>query len=629
MPTWCRCATSGSCWRGSTRNKGCILKKAVLSHFQFAAFVFVGTAVALSYFIGVSPAAASPLALAYSWSVLGYYGVLLTLIAVVILPLSLLPYTRWLLPVVAWLWLAYLVLDIATFNLYQFHINWVLAEMFLFDFRGMGIPAQILAAFIGIGGVLAGIVVGLYRLARTISPRHRVLNLAVLSALGLSAFGAHAVISIWAHYYAREEITQYNPYFPIFYPIQSHQHGPSISAGWPSLFPAQRGHATLADNSRRGIVHYPAKTPECSPQQLPSILLIAIESWQASSLTPEIMPKLSKFATSATRYENHVSSGSSTVPGLFGLLYGLHPTYYDLMKASPNSHPSIFTETLASLGYRSRVFTSSSLERFAMRQMFFPKVASPDFVEIYSDEAIVDSYLSTLKRKESGKDHAPRFDFMFLTSSHSPYEHPPEYTRFKPLPTVKGGYAMDKMTDARPYKNQYHNSLAYVDALLGKLFANPEWQRRLANTWVVITGDHAEEFNENGIGHWGHGSNFSRWQTQTPLIVLAPGNRPAAVESRLTLHQDVVPTLMQEALGCRNPSDDYANGGNLFAPPEQRGTVLSSYFASAYLVDGTINDRTTGKKYAWDDVKQARPLNDPQAIRRLIDEERQFLSDSE
>ena len=596
----------------------------MLSHFQFAALVFAGTAAALAYFILAAPAPDSPLALVYQWSVLGYYGALLALAAVITLPLALHGATRWLLRVAAWVWLSYLAVDMATFNLYQFHVNWVLVEMFLLDFRGLGIPGAILAAFLGIGLLLAALVFLFHWLTTKIPFRAGLISLAALAVSGSLALATHVVISIWGHYYAREEITRYNPYFPVYWPITSHPHGPRISAAWPGLFPATLGEASTLNTRQQGIIRYPAKPLTCTPANPPSILLIAIESWQASSLTAEVMPNLWKFSNTATRFDHHVSSGSSTVPGLFGLLYGLHPSYYELMKTSPNSHPSAFTETLSQLGYRSHVFTSGDLDRFALRKLFFSRVAEPDYVQTDNDTTLVERYLASLAaQKQTGKPQ-PRFDFLFLTASHSPYDHPPEYARFQPTPTVKGGYAIDKMTDAKPYKNQYYNSLSYIDALLGKLIADPEWQRRLANTWVVITGDHAEEFNENGIGHWGHGSNFSRWQTQTPLVVYAPG-KPPATESRLTLHQDVVPTLMQEALGCQNPVEDYANGSHLFPPPEHRGTVLSSYFASAYLVSGTIIDRTTGKKYAWDDIKVARQLDDPQAIRRLIDEERRFL----
>ena len=598
--------------------------QALLSHCLFAGLVFLASTPALAYFILAAPAAATPLAAAYKWSVLGYYGGLVGIAALFALPLAAFAWTRWLVGLAAWLWLIYLAIDLATFKLYQFHVNWVLIEMFLMDFRGLGIPWPILALFGGVGLGLAGLVLLLGRLARHLARRAGLLALAVLATVGAGTLAAHSVTSIWAIHYAREEITQHNPFFPVFWAIQSHKHGPQIAAAWPRLFPAQAGKATEAAGPRRGIVSYPLKAPECGPGEKQSILLIAVESWQASSLTPEVMPNLWKFSTRSARFEQHVSSGSSTVPGLFGLLFGLHATYYDLLKTSPNSHPSVFTETLARQGYRSRVFTSGNLDRFALRTLFFSKVPAADYLELYDDTALVERYLASLGADQQ-KDKAPRFDFIFLTASHSPYAYPPEFARFKPLPKMAAGYAIDNMTDAAPYKNQYHNSLAYIDSLLGKLFAHPEWQRRLANTWVVITGDHAEEFNENGLGYWGHGSNYTRWQTQTPLVVHAPKRAPH-VESRLSLHQDVVPTLMRDALGCAGPSDDYASGRHLFELPDTRGTVISSYFSTAYLVGGTIIDRTTGKKYAWNDMKEARSLDDPQALRQLIDEERRFLA---
>ncbi|HET6720024.1 MAG TPA: hypothetical protein VFH22_10275, partial [Rhodocyclaceae bacterium] len=109
----------------------------------------------LSYFILVAPAAPSPLALAYKWSVPGYYGALLAVLAVLTLPLALSAWTRWLLPLLAWCWLLFLAIDIATFNLYQFHVNWVLVEMFVEDFRGLGIPLPLLAGFVGLALLLA------------------------------------------------------------------------------------------------------------------------------------------------------------------------------------------------------------------------------------------------------------------------------------------------------------------------------------------------------------------------------------------------------------------------------------------------------------------------------------------
>jgi membrane-anchored protein YejM (alkaline phosphatase superfamily) len=233
----------------------------------------------------------------------------------------------------------------------------------------------------------------------------------------------------------------------------------------------------------------------------------------------------------------------------------------------------------------------------------------------------VDRYIATLPTTPQEK----RFDFVFLTSSHSPYSYPPEYARFKPLPLVEGGYAVDRQIDNRAYKNDYYNSLYYLDALVGKMLTSLERNGKLNNTWVIITGDHAEEFNENGLGYWGHGSNFTRWQTQTPMIVRAPGTALGRVEQTMSVHQDVVPTLMQSALGCSSKIADYSNGQHLFKLPDSRGTVIASYMGGAYLVDGKVLERTAGRRYGWNDMKQTVDRPTSQTMQSLREEEARFL----
>jgi membrane-anchored protein YejM (alkaline phosphatase superfamily) len=252
--------------------------------------------------------------------------------------------------------------------------------------------------------------------------------------------------------------------------------------------------------------------------------------------------------------------------------------------------------------------------------MFFSKVAKEDLVDHLPDTELVDRYITTLP----GAPREKRFDFVFLTSSHSSYTYPPEYARFKPLPLVEGGYAVDRHTDNRPYKNDYHNSLYFLDALVGKLIEAVERQGRLKNTWVIITGDHAEEFNENGLGYWGHGSNFTRWQTHVPMIVRAPG-RAAGVEQKMSLHQDMVPTLMESVLGCYSAFEDYSNGQHLFRLPQTRGTIIASYMGSAYLIDGKVLERASNRRYAWRDLKQVVDSPPPRAVQRLREEEARFL----
>ena len=595
--------------------------KRIGSHFKLTFYLCLLTAAAVGLFLKDAPAAQSMLPAVYQWSVIGYYGTLLLLVALALLPLSVFRATNWLWPVLGWAWLVYLAIDIAVFNLYRFHLDILFVEMFLRDFHGMGIPLFVLLLFALLAAVLLALVVWLFVSSRSGRRHHWPWFAAGLLLMPLTLV-LNSVIHIWASHYLRDEITHYRPFLPIYYPVEAYHSAPRVSAWWPSVFPAAYGTAENTPTQGGGIVRYPRAQPQCSPAaNPPSILMIVLESWQADAMTPEITPNIARFADKSTRFTQHVSSGATTVPGLFGLMYGLHPNYFELTRSAPESFPSLFTQTLNKQGYRTRVFTSTNLDGFSLKRMFFPNIAAQDFNDSAPDATLVDKYIATLPAVPQEK----RFDFVFLTSSHSPYSYPPEYARFKPLPLVEGGYAVDRQTDNRPYKNDYYNSLHYLDALVGKLLDAAERNGKLNNTWVIITGDHAEEFNENGLGYWGHGSNFTRWQTQTPMIVRAPGTTSGHAEQKMSLHQDVVPTLMQSTLGCSSDIADYSNGQHLFKLPEARGTVIASYMGSAYLIDGKVLERTAGRRYSWNDMKQ--PVDRPpsQTMQSLREEEARFL----
>ena len=591
------------------------------SHFKLTFYLCLLTGAAVGLFLNDAPAAQTMLPAVYQWSVIGYYGTLLLLVAVALLPLSVFRATRWLWPMLGWAWLVYLTIDIAVFNLYRFHLDVLLVEMFLRDFHGMGIPVFVLLLFAVLAVVLLALVVWLFISNRTGRRHHWPWFAAGLLLMPLTLV-MNSVIHIWASHYLRDEITLYRPFLPIYYPVEAYASAPRVSAWWPSVFPAAYGKAENAPTQGSGIVQYPRAQPQCSPNaNPPSILMIVLESWQADAMTPEITPNIARFAGTATQFTQHVSSGATTVPGLFGLMYGLHPNYFELTRSAPERYPSLFTQTLNAQGYRTRVFTSTNLDGFSLKRMFFPNIAAQDFTDNLPDAGLVDRYIATLPTTPQEK----RFDFVFLTSSHSPYSYPPEYARFKPLPLVEGGYAVDRQIDNRAYKNDYYNSLYYLDALVGKMLTSLERNGKLNNTWVIITGDHAEEFNENGLGYWGHGSNFTRWQTQTPMIVRAPGTALGRVVQTMSVHQDVVPTLMQSALGCSSEIADYSNGQHLFKLPATRGTVIASYMGGAYLVDGKVLERTAGRRYGWNDMKQTVDRPTSQTMQSLREEEARFL----
>jgi membrane-anchored protein YejM (alkaline phosphatase superfamily) len=99
---------------------------------------------------------------------------------------------------------------------------------------------------------------------------------------------------------------------------------------------------------------------------------------------------------------------------------------------------------------------------------------------------------------------------------------------------------------------------------------------------VIITSDHGEEFDESGAGLEDHGSGYTRFQLQVPMLVHWPG-RDVHSFSHRTSHYDLVPTLLRDLLGCTNPPADYAIGRNLFEGIGWDWLLVGSYYNYAVL----------------------------------------------
>jgi membrane-anchored protein YejM (alkaline phosphatase superfamily) len=569
---------------------------------------------------------------------LGYYATGLLILPLVLSPLFLTRPTRFLPVILYWGWLLYLIANTFVFITYSHHLNpWILRIVIL-DFSGLGVSPPLLVVFALLAAALMVVLILVYRRLERKNGGWKPIKLhttALVASLGL--FTLNSFIHIWANAHSREEILLYNGFLPLYRPFTSHALAPRLSQWLPGFFPPDSGQGPdLRVRSSYKLAHYPLQElefkspPQSSTEETigsegdrASIVFIVLESWQSTTFSPEITPNLWDFAQGATHFRNHISSGSATVTGLFGLMYGTHPTLYDSLKNAPISYPSIFTEALHRQGYEARVFSGNNFERFQLRTLFFSKVKPENYHFSHSDEVLVENYLDTL---DQGRN--PRFDFIFLVASHWPYSYPPAFGRFQPTPAIKGSHLLNHHTDPKPYLNAYYNSLAYLDSLVGKIIRTLKERGLYENTWIVVTGDHAEEFNENAQGYWGHGSNFSRWQTATPLLMKRPGQNQGKVEERRSFHQDVVPTLMEENLGCLTEAKAYSDGQNLYRLPDGvRSTIVSSYFDTAYILGDTVMEKLRMKRYSWSDMKPlAKSPSEEVWLRAMLKEERRFIT---
>ena len=182
------------------------------------------------------------------------------------------------------------------------------------------------------------------------------------------------------------------------------------------------------------------------------------------------------------------------------------------------------------------------------------------------DRAIVGALQQDIRASQAA-DH-PWFGFVFLDSTHAPYHMPEGY------PPVATPMAADidflkfgPEHDPTPELNRYRTAVHYADSLIGSLLDDLRAQGLAEDTIVLVTGDHAEEFNDLGLNYWGHNGNFSDYQLQVPFVLHWPG-KAAGHDARTSSHEDWVPTLMRHALGCENALADYSTGQDLLAEPQ-------------------------------------------------------------
>lgn len=311
----------------------------------------------------------------------------------------------------------------------------------------------------------------------------------------------------------------------------------------------------------------------------PNIVMIVIDSLRADMLDPAVMPRTSALAERGRVFRNHLSTGNATRFGLFGMLYGLHGSYW---KPVYDEHRSpVLVDALLEHGYDMCVLTSASWDFPEFRSTLWVKVeaAAEDRLPSTRAGGRDDGVAARFEEWLAGRtdDERPFFSFLMLDAPHGRYWFPEGHDVFRPYAEdveflkLSEGAAPDKI---ELLFNRYRNSVHYADAMLGSMLDSLQRHGELEQTLIVVTGDHGEEFFDNGF--WGHTSNFTRAQVHVPFVLAGPFV-PPGVEERPTSHLDLPATLL-ELLGA-DPMlrKEWTLGVNLLAPPAQRARVISGW----------------------------------------------------
>ncbi len=603
--------------------------------FRFFVFSFALTFVLLGVFYLQTDGIDTFRSLVYVVAIPTYYYVILVLITLLFSPLGLSRYSTYLLVVPKALFDIFLLSDIFVFRIYRFHIDMMFVNMLVHDFQGIGLSTIMLLVAVFAGLVLIAFNVWMYKLALAKKKFSLIwINSAILTLFLLGQF-----IHIWAYDYNKKDITKYTPYFPYYFPTISHSLVQDLQKRFPQYFPKPVYNADKkakdllrSTASKDAIFKYPSAPLQFTDtsKQKPNILVFLTESWRSDMMTPKVTPHIYNFSRNTYNYLHHTSTGNVTVSGLFGLMYGLHPSYLSYAQADPFENQSILTKALQDQGYDIAVYTPSNLDRFALKAMFFGAIKDSKYHYQKSLSAVEnDRYVVDLLKKDIQTDslQKPWFKFVFLNASHHNYNYPKEHELFLPVPSNSEGFIFDKDIDATPFVNDYKNSLHYVDSLFEEILDVLKDQETFDNTLIVVSSDHGEEFNDNKEGYWGHGSNFTQYQTSVPFLLKLPDSTVYKEITTPSGHIDFVPTILYWVLGVQNKVTDFSSGNDLLhLPNEDRGFIISSYVDKAYVVGANVyTNGISFTSYQRNDIKRKNTVFDYKALNLLREAETRFL----
>ncbi len=330
--------------------------------------------------------------------------------------------------------------------------------------------------------------------------------------------------------------------------------------------------STPTDN---GFFRYPLEPLKCvAPKKKFNVLWILSDALRADVVTKKIMPHVYNLSKKSVDFLNHYSNSNCTRYGLFAMFYGIPGTYF---KNAMSEHVRpVMMQEFANEGYKFGIYGSAPLTMPQFDQTVFLDVPhlrlmSKAHRAFNRDREITRDWIKFVAKWRGENAKLPRgkkrpfFGFLFYDSTHG-YSSPPNFPHpFMPDWASKNYMALTINTNPTPVFNSYKNSAFFVDHLIGKVLKDMRKQGLMKNTIILVSSDHAQEFNDNHLDFWGHNSDYSPAQTHIPLVLYWPGRKPQKITYR-TQHFDLPPTFLRHVLGCKTtPIREYSSGQDLFA----------------------------------------------------------------
>jgi len=273
-----------------------------------------------------------------------------------------------------------------------------------------------------------------------------------------------------------------------------------------------------------------------------NLLVITLDTTRADSLgvyggAGNHTPNLDRLARDGIMFKNCSTPVPLTLPAHASLFTGRTPLAHQVRNNGRYAlapRELTLAERLKPAGFQSYAVIASYvlLGRFGLKQGFDEYDDSLDSYKImnsYNTEITADAVSSRFRAWLSKHKEDRFFAWVHFYDPHEPYAPPEEY-RAGP--------------GEKDPKNLYLGEVEFMDHHVGKILEDLKALGLLANTLLVVVGDHGEAFAEHG--EKGHAIFCYEENIRVPLIffheTLLPKN--VVVEERVSL-VDILPTLLE------------------------------------------------------------------------------------
>lgn len=359
-----------------------------------------------------------------------------------------------------------------------------------------------------------------------------------LAAFLFIAFIASHVVYIWADANFYRPITMQRANLPLSYPMTARRflekHG---------LLDAQEYQRRLIEQGNPDAVSVQYPLSELRYRDMgtgQNVQLITVDGLNYSRFEKQ-MPALAGFAEQNISFTRHMSSGNTTDNGIFGLFYGISPSYMDGILSTRT--PAALITALNQQGYQLGLFSSDGFTSPLYRQALLSDFSMPS-VRTQSDEQTATQWINWLGR------------------------YAQEDNRWFSWVSFNGTNIDDSNQQA--FARKYSRAAGNVDDQINRVLNALRDSGKLDNTVVIITAGRGIPLSEEEeTFDWSHG------HLQVPLVIHWPGT-PAQRINALTDHTDLMTTLMQRLLHVSTPASEYSQGQDLFNPQRRHYWVTAA-----------------------------------------------------